>query len=100
MTAAGTAAASLRSAFFESFTSYAVATDKLSFEVVPAASGKPRPLFPTVNSLEEGEADGEATPPAAADADVDGISSDRKLLVLLSNCAFVRGSTMPTFYNR
>lgn len=74
---AGTVAASLRGAFFESFASYAVGTDRLSQELSAKA--------PTDEEALEGE-------PL--------ISGDRKLLVLLSNCAFVRGSIMPGLIDR
>ena len=73
---AGTSAASLRGAFFDSFASYAVATDRLSLELsAQAPSGDEAP-------------------------DEDLINTDRKLLVLLSNCAFVRGSIMPSLIDR
>ncbi len=87
---AGTAAAALRSAFFDSFTSFAVATDRLSSEI---ATSKQRA------SSDEDAAAGAATAAAAA-ADDDGIGADRKVLVLLSNCAFVRGNIMPSFASR
>ena len=74
---AGTVAASLRGVFFESFASYAVGTDGLSQELSAKA--------PTDEEALEGE-------PL--------ISGDRKLLVLLSNCAFVRGSIMPGLIDR
>ena len=74
---AGTVAASLRGAFFESFASYAVGTDRLSQELSAKA--------PT---------DEEALQEEPL------ISRDRKLLVLLSNCAFVRGSIMPGLIDR
>ncbi|CAL8463713.1 g3247 [Coccomyxa elongata] len=86
----GTAAAALRSAFFDSFTSFAVATDRLSSEI---ATSKQRA------SSDEDAAAGAATAAAAA-TDDDGIGADRKVLVLLSNCAFVRGNIMPTFASR
>ena len=74
---AGMSAASLRGAFFDSFASYAVATDRLSTELSAQA--------PT------GEEDPDEDPL---------INADRKLLVLLSNCAFVRGSIMPSLIDR
>lgn len=73
---AGTSAASLRGAFFDSFASYAVATDRLSLELSAQA------------------------PPGEEVPDEDLINTDRKLLVLLSNCAFVRGSIMPSLIDR
>ena len=79
---AGMVAAALREAFFDSFATYAVATDRLSQELSAKA--------PT----EEGDED-------APGADEDGLmSGNRKLLVLLSNCAFVRGSVMPSLIAR
>ncbi|CAL5224212.1 g6858 [Coccomyxa viridis] len=72
----GTSAASLRGAFFDSFASYAVATDRLSLELSAQA------------------------PPGEEVPDEDLINTDRKLLVLLSNCAFVRGSIMPSLIDR
>lgn len=81
---AGTAAAALRSAFFDSFTSFAVATDKLSSEI---ATHKRSASID--NNVDE-----------AAMAEDDGIGADRKVLVLLSNCAFVRGNVMPSFASR
>lgn len=88
---AGTAAAALRSAFFDSFTSYAVATDKLSSEI----AGHRR-------AAAVAAADGDDSPAAAAapEAENDGIGADCKVLVLLSNCAFVRGNIMPSFAER
>ncbi|KAK9917910.1 hypothetical protein WJX75_009504 [Coccomyxa subellipsoidea] len=83
----GTAAAALRSAFFDSFTSFAVATDKLSSEIA---------TFKPSNSI---DASGETAATAAA-AEDDGIGADRRVLVLLSNCAFVRGNIMPSFAGR
>ncbi|EIE27758.1 hypothetical protein COCSUDRAFT_64368 [Coccomyxa subellipsoidea C-169] len=80
----GTAAAALRSAFFDSFTSFAVATDKLSSEI---ATHKRSASID--NNADE-----------AAMAEDDGIGADRKVLVLLSNCAFVRGNVMPSFASR
>ena len=78
----GMVAAALRGAFFDSFATYAVATDRLSQELSAKA--------PT----EEGDED-------APGADEDGLmSGNRKLLVLLSNCAFVRGSVMPSLIDR
>lgn len=77
---AGTVAASLRGAFFDSFASYAVGTDHLSQEL--SAKGPPG---------EGGDAPEEEAAP---------ISGERKLLVLLSNCAFVRGSVMPSLIDR
>lgn len=112
---AATAAAALRGAFFESFTAYAVSTDRLSQDLMAnlgsrggAANGL---AFPPVPSAPPGEAEDDAAAAAAAAEAVsngvgldalgdDGIGTDRKLLVLLSNCAFVRGSIMPTFAAR
>lgn len=74
---AGTSAASLRGAFFDSFASYAVATDRLSLELSAQAS--------TADDAPDEE---------------HLIPADRKLLVLLSNCAFVRGSVMPSLIDR
>ena len=75
-------AAALRGAFFDSFATYAVATDRLSQELSAKAPAK------------EGDED-------APGADEDGLmSGNRKLLVLLSNCAFVRGSVMPSLIDR
>ena len=75
-------ATALRGAFFDSFATYAVATDRLSQELSAIA-----PM----------EADGEDAP----DEGEDGLmSGNRKLLVLLSNCAFVRGSVMPSLIDR
>ena len=88
---AGTAAAALRSAFFDSFTSFAVATDRLSSEI---ATSKQRA------SSDEDAAAGAAAAATAGAADDDGIGADRKVLVLLSNCAFVRGNIMPSFASR
>ena len=79
---AGTVAAALRGAFFDSFASYAVATDRLSQELSAKA--------PTGEDDEDAPGKGE-----------DGLmSGNRKLLVLLSNCAFVRGSIMPRLIGR
>ena len=75
-------AAALRAAFFDSFATYAVATDRLSQELSAKAP------------VEEGDED-------APGAGEDGLmSGNRKLLVLLSNCAFVRGSVMPSLIDR
>ena len=78
----GTVAAALRGAFFDSFATYAVATDRLSQELSAKAPA------------EEGDEN-------APDTGEDGLmSGNRKLLVLLSNCAFVRGSVMPSLIDR
>jgi hypothetical protein len=64
-----------------------VATDKLSSEIA---------TFKPSNSI---DASGETAATAAA-AEDDGIGADRRVLVLLSNCAFVRGNIMPSFAGR
>ena len=81
-------AASLRGAFFDSFALFAVGTDRLAQELsqgrAPAGEN---------GQAEEAEAlEGEVSREA--------LGADRKLLVLLSNCAFVRGSIMPSLVDR
>jgi hypothetical protein len=119
---AATSAPALRSAFFESFTAYAIATDRLSQDVATAAAkaaerngaagGLPLQSAATAAGATVNEAEFEAAAAAAAAADAAAdagavagaeeadLGADRKLLVLLSNCAFVRGSIMPTFAAR
>ncbi|KAK9836321.1 hypothetical protein WJX81_005210 [Elliptochloris bilobata] len=91
---AGRVALSLRTTFFESFTLYAAAVDQLADHITAAAaSGTPvagggTPTRGGVLASQGGPGAAGATPP------------DRKLLVLLSNCAYVRSSIMPGLMTR
>ena len=79
---AGPVALALRAALFESFTLFAAAVDQLA-DGISAAGGVAAPR----GAANGGGAVG-ATPP------------DRKLLVLLSNCAHVRGAVLPGLLTR
>ena len=92
---AGPVAEALRTAFFESFTLYAAAVDQLADQIAgggaagnPLAGGKPPAQGGAGGVPPGGPGAADATPP------------DRKLLVLLSNCAHVRSSVMPGLFTR
>ena len=91
---AGPVAEALRTAFFESFTLYAAAVEQLADQIAageatggPLAGGK-APAQGGAAVFPRGPGAADATPP------------DRKLLVLLSNCAHVRSSVMPSLFTR
>ena len=87
-------AEALRTAFFESFTLYAAAVDQLADRI--AAGGAAGNSVAGGKPPAQGGAAASPGGPGAADA----TPPDRKLLVLLSNCAHVRSSVMPGFFTR
>jgi len=78
---AGPVALALRAALFESFTLFAAAVDQLA-DGISAGGGAG-----ALRAVASGGGAGGATP-------------DRKLLVLLSNCAHVRGAVLPGLLTR
>ena len=85
---AGPVAQALRTAFFESFTLYAAAVDQLADQIAAAGAAGTPPARGGAASSPRVSSALVATPP------------DRKLLVLLSNCAHVRSSVMPGLLTR
>lgn len=91
---AGPVAEALRTAFFESFTLYAAAVDQLADQIAAGgAAGNP------VAGMKPPAQGGAAVSPRGPGA-ANATPPDRKLLVLLSNCAHVRSSVMPGLFTR
>lgn len=84
--------------FFDSFTLFAAAVDQLADQITAAAAAGAMPRASSGGGATGSTAPNGGTPRAGGF--IDATSPDRKLLVLLSNCAFVRSSVLPGLTTR